>query len=715
MRKRVPFIEQMEETECGLACIAMISAYYGQEITLHEIREKFGLSRGGSSLFHLMEIANEYGLEAKGYKTDLRQLINSPLPAIAHWEGKHYVVIEKVGRRKMVIVDPNYGKKSIRFEEALSKYTGYCLLLTPGDLLKPSKSKSNWWFFLSFVKKHPKWLIAILGVSLILQSFGVIAPQATAYLTDHYLLSKSTDDMPVIGFGLLSLFVFFELFSVLRGWFIAKLQSRMDLSMMQTFIDRLFKLPYAFFENRTGGDLLFRTNANVYIRQVLSNRLVTIIIDFILLVSYAVLMMMKSVLLGSIVIGIGIGIFILLIMTTMITKRFSSHEVTAQTKTQSFLTECIYGITDIKLLGGENQLFRSWSHLFRNQLQITEKRSIWVSMLDSFSSGIQFIMPLSLLWAGAQAVFQGHMTLGTLLGFNALAVAFMMPIVSLGSAYSQLQSVSTYLQRIQDVVEAKLEQPEGAQDVELLEGSIELQSVSFRYNLFSDYVLKDINLKIKPGEKVAIVGPSGSGKSTLAKLLLGFYKNTNGRILYDGYPIEQLDLRSLRRQMGAVLQDTKLFQRTVEENIKMLDDSISLEQVVQAAIQANIHSEIMKLPLGYSTLISESGGNVSGGQRQRLLLARALVNQPKILLLDEATSALDNVSEACIDKALSALNCTRLVIAHRLSTVINCDRIVVMNDGMIVETGTHQELLNKRGLYYKLYTNEEEDNNEIAI
>lgn len=714
MYRKVPFIEQMEDSECGIACIAMVLGYYGTFVSLHEIRERYGISRGGSSLLQLINISSGYNLISKAFKADFEQLLNLPLPAIAHWEEKHFIVIERIGKRSVTIVDPSFGRKKISREEAQGLYSGFILCLAPGESLKPRRKKSKWSFFLTIALKQPKWLLYILGVSLALQSFGLIAPKLTAYTTDHLLLNSSQDKASIIAVALLSLFIFFELFSMLRGWLLAKLQSAMDLLMMETFIGKLFRLPYSFFESRTGGELLFRTNANVYIRQILSNRMVSIIIDFILLISYAVLMFTSSVSLGSMVIGVGVGIFSILIVTTMVTQQFASREITEQSRTQSFLAECIYGITDMKLLGAENHLFGTWGRLFRTQLRTTQKRNIWISLLDSFSTGIQFILPLLLLWAGSGAVIQGDMTLGGLLGFNALAAAFMIPIVSLGSAYTQLLSVGSYLQRMQDVVEAKPEQ-EGGEAVTSLQGRIEMNNVSYRYSPFSSDVLCNVNLEIEPGEKVAIVGPSGSGKSTLIKLLLGLYRCTEGEIRYDGRLIDELELSSLRRCIGSVLQDTRLFQRTVEENVRMLDEHIPLERVVEACMTANIHDEIMKLPLGYASVVSENGTSLSGGQRQRLLLARALINRPQVLLLDEATSALDNLTQAEIDRALSVMKCTRLVVAHRLSTVINADRIIVMSEGRIAEMGTHQQLLAKKGLYYQLYMSEEEKEHELAI
>ncbi|MCQ4087446.1 peptidase domain-containing ABC transporter [Saccharibacillus sp. JS10] len=715
LKARMPFIEQMEDSECGIACLAMVMARYGCRVSLHEIRERYGVSRGGSSLLQLITIASGYSMKSKAFRCRIPDLRSMPLPVIAHWEGKHFVVIEKVGKHRITIVDPSFGRRTMRIEEAEEKYSGHVLCAVPDENFQKRKGRNDWGFFVKLALKQPRWLFAILGVSLLLQSFGLIAPGLTAWITDSLLIGGERDLTSMIGLALISLFVFYEVFAMLRGWLVARLQSVMDLNMMQIFIERLFRLPYSFFESRTGGELMFRTNANVYIRQILSNRMVTIVIDFILLISYAGLMLVQAPKLALTVIGTGAFIFSVLIVTTLVTKKFSSREITEQSRTQSFLAECIYGITDIKLSGAEKRIFDSWRGLFVGQLEVTQKRNIWVSLLESFSTGIQFILPLLLLWGGSAAVLSGQMTIGGLLGFNALAMAFMIPIVSLGSAYTQLLTVGSYLQRIHDVIEAQPEQQDGFRQVDELEGSVQLSNVSYRYSPFTKEAVTGLNMQIEPGQKIAIVGPSGSGKTTLAKLLLGFYTPTAGEVRYDGQPLQELDLRSLRKKVGSILQDTRLFQRTIEENIRMMDDSITLEQVVQAAQRASIHDDIMQLPLGYSTLVSESGANLSGGQRQRLLLARALVTEPRILLLDEATSALDNLSQARIEESLSVMKCTRIVIAHRLSTVMDADRIIVMDGGSIVESGNHRQLLKQKGLYYNLYMNKGEENHEMVI
>ncbi|TXK90331.1 peptidase domain-containing ABC transporter, partial [Parageobacillus sp. SY1] len=368
------------------------------------------------------------------------------------------------------------------------------------------------------------------------------------------------------------------------------------------------------------------------------------------------------------------------------------------------------------VLGAEKKVFDQWHSLFHNQLKVSQKQNFLSSSLETFSSGIQFITPLLLLWIGSYFVLQGKVTLGEVLGFTSLATSLMIPIASIGTTYSQFLLLGSYIQRLQDVVDSKTEKTDGL-ELENLSGKIELKNVSFKYDKFGKEILSSINLSINAGEKIAIVGQSGSGKSTLAKLILGLYSPTEGSITFDGKTIDELDLHHLRSQIGAVLQETRLFHGSILENIRLLNDQVPFEKVIEACKLADIHEEIIKQPMGYYTMISEGGSNFSGGQRQRLLLARALVNEPKILILDEATSALDNLSEIRVQQNLRRLNCTQIIIAHRLTTIVDADRIIVLKDGEIVEIGNHQELLKNKGFYYKLYTRQQKENQneEVAI
>ncbi|PZE20047.1 peptidase domain-containing ABC transporter [Paenibacillus xerothermodurans] len=715
MKKKVPYIEQMEHSECGLACLGMVLGYHGRRIGLPELRDMFGTSPKGSSLMDLIKMGEKFQLDGKAYKAEVSHFGELPLPAVLFWDHKHYVVLEHIGRRHFTIVDPSHGRRKLRYDEFIAHYSGIVLTLTPGSSFIPARRERKVNFLLSHVLKQKKLLSGILLAGFFLQGVGLVVPQLTRWVVDRVLLPGNQGYIAIIGMSVLGLYLFHQAFSLLRGYLIARLQTVLDMSLMSAFIAKLFSLPYMFFESRTSGDLIFRANSNVMIRQILSSRVISLVIDFLLIIGYAAMMLYMDRRMALVVVGLSVVVLVVLLISSRLVKRLSDRSVASQSKTQSYLTENITGITDIKVLGLENKVFRQWKELFQGQLHAAEKQSLLSAALDSFSSGMYFIIPLLLLWLGSGMVVSGELTVGQLMGFSALASQFMMPIISLSLTYTQFLALGAYVHRLQDVMDSKSEQLDGFRPHDM-ECELELRDVSFKYDFFGDPVLSGINLTIAPGETVAIVGESGSGKSTLARLLLGLFTPSGGSILFGGIPMDRVDLAYWRSHVGAVLQETRMFHGSVMENIQLLDDNVSMQEVVHAAALADIHDEIMQQPMGYFTMVSEAGSNFSGGQRQRLLLARALVSRPRILILDEATSALDNLSEARIQANLKALHCTQIIIAHRLSTVVQADRIVVLNKGTIHEYGSHHELMSKRGLYYRLYTAEKENRNEeVAI
>ncbi|TCP70203.1 peptidase domain-containing ABC transporter [Baia soyae] len=705
MFRRVPFIEQMEHSECGLASLAMILNYYGHKITLTEIRERYGVSKRGLSLGNLLEIGNDFHLKCNVYKGKLTELPFS-MPAILYWENRHYVVLEQLGKNYSTIVDPDSGRRKISIEELEKKYSGYLFQAEPDEGFEIRKKKSQWGFLLSFLKGQTSFLVSLILISFLLQGLGLLIPQLTQWITDQVILPSKSEYLTIFGIGILGLFLFHQLFSFLRSYFIVLLQTKLDLALMTTFVTQLFHLPFSFFENRKGGELVFRANSNVYIRQILSSKTVSLVIDSILVVSYACLLFYQEWHLGLVITLLSLILFLILTLSARWTRKLTDQQISAQTKTQAYLTENIFGICDVKVLGAEEKVRHHWHDLFTNQLAINKKHSLLTSAFDTISSGIQFTTPLLILWMGAGFVLGGNLTLGQLLGISALSSAFMVPIISLSSSYSQFIILSSYIRRLQDVIESKPEENKG-EIISPLSGEIELRDVSFKYGYFSENVLSDIELHIRPGEKVAIVGASGSGKSTLAKILIGLYKPQEGTILFDHKQLNDINIQSLRQQVGVVLQETRLFHGTIQDNISLFDKKIPMEMIIRAAHMADIHQDILEQPLGYRTMVSEGGSNFSGGQRQRLLLARALLHQPNILLLDEATSALDNVRESNVKRYLSELRCTQIIIAHRLSTIQHSDRILVMHEGKLVESGTHEELLEQRGFYHTLYTSQD--------
>ncbi|MFJ7755847.1 peptidase domain-containing ABC transporter [Peribacillus muralis] len=707
MAKKVPFIEQMEHSECGLASLAMVFAFHGKYISLAELREEFGVPKGGTSLYQLMIIGTQYGLDVKGFKATKEALRDMPLPLIIHWENKHYIVLESISKNRIVVVDPALGRRTISHKEFDEKFTGFTLRLSPTESFTKEKGPSHVKFFLSFALSKPKLIFLIIFGSLCLQLFTLLVPLITTWITDKVILLKNGNYIGSTGMGILILFISFQIFSWFRGYLVAKLQTTIDKSLMEKFIGKLLTLPYTFFENRSVGELLFRANSNVYIRQILSTKVISFLIDGILLFTYLIVMFNYSAKMTFMVLGIGLLVFVLLVASTKISKKLSDQDVSAQSKVQRILSESINGISDIKVMGLEQVVYAEWRGLFHNHLKSAEKRLIWVSSINTIASSVQFILPVFLLWYSSTAILGGSTTLGTVLGFNALAMAFITPIISIGSGFGELMYLGSYIQRLYDVMQAKSETENQQEQVESidklsLKGTIEFENVSFKHNHFSDIAIKDVSFKVSAGEKVAIVGSSGSGKSTIVKLLLGLYCPTKGSIKFDGKDSSMVDVSSLRKSMGVVFQEARLFNKTIAENIASQRKYIEKETVIEAAKKANIYNEIMDLPLNFDTTVSEFGINFSGGQRQRLLIARALVAGPPILIMDEATSALDTLSESIIDSELNDMSCTRVVIAHRLSTVQNADKIIVMNNGSIVEIGNHTELTMEKGYYYNL-------------
>ncbi|MGN9169301.1 peptidase domain-containing ABC transporter [Paenibacillus polymyxa] len=701
--KKVPFIEQMEHSECGLASIAMILGFYGHNISLTELRNQVGAVRAGISMQQLQEIGNTYHLRSRGYRATASQLNELTVPLILLWDNQHFVVLEKIKKKKVIILDPAFGRLILPLEEFTEKYSGFALSLTPLKDFRSKRKRPRWMFYIKLAFKSRKLLISVFLVSIILQGLGVLIPKITQFSVDNLLESKNYSFLVTLGWAIFTIFLFSQLFQFSRGYMIAKLQSQMDTSMMTQFMDKLFKLPFEFFENRKGGELVFRANSNVTIRRVLSNRVITIFIDGLLLITYAALMINQLWQIGLLVTIVGFLLLLIIVLSSFTTHRLSRKETSSQAEMHGFLSEHIHGITDIKVLGFESRVFKKWEELFKKQLTNTEKRVIWNISLDSMTVSIQFIFPLLILWIGFHYVLEGWITLGGLLGLQTLSTAFMIPIVSLGSTLSELATVGTYIQRIQDVIE-NVEEPSGTHKPNhTFRGHIKFKDVSFNYHRFGKYVIKNINLEIFPGEKVAIVGASGSGKSTLAKLILGLYKASLGEISIDNIPLNQWHLREYRQKIGVILQETKLFNVSILDNIAMDNGDCTIDMIVRAAKQADIHHFIMSLPLGYQTVVSENGLNFSGGQRQRILLARAFLAEPQILLLDEATSSLDSVSEQLITDFLQERHCTQIIIAHRLSTVQRADRIIVLDQGEIIEQGNHQELISLKGKYFNLY------------
>jgi ABC-type bacteriocin/lantibiotic exporter with double-glycine peptidase domain len=522
-------------------------------------------------------------------------------------------------------------------------------------------------------------------------------------VVDTILPAQAVSMLTMLGIGMVILVVAQVILGYLRDAMALYLEARLDVEVMLGFFEHVLTLPFRFFHERTSGDLLMRLGSISMIREVLTSQTVSGILDGAMVVFYLAVLLVWQPLFGILTLVFGCVLVLLLLGTTRRLYELTERDLAAQAESQSYLVEALTGIATLKAAAAEDRALGHWSNLFFKQLNISLRRGHVSNLVEAGQDAIQSLAPVVLLWLGAVWVLQGNMSLGTMLAVVTLAMTFLGPLASLVSTAQQVQLVGAQLERIADVLQATPEQDvRTVMSAPTLTGQVEVRNASFRYHPNAPWAIRDVSFRVEPGQKIAIVGPTGSGKSTLAMLLLGLYPLDEGRILYDGLLLRHLDYRTLRSQFGVVLQEPSLFSGSIRRNIAANDPGLSLDQIIEAAYLAVMHDEIVSLPMGYDTVIAEGGVDLAGGQRQRLAIARALAHRPTFLLLDEATSHLDALTESIVDQNLSELKCTRIVIAHRLSTIRNADLILVLDEGVIVERGVHEELLALGGAYATL-------------
>jgi len=716
--RRMTVVHQLSALECGAACLSMILSYHGRKSRVADCRTELGVGRDGVTALTIAKAARAHGLRVRAYSIELKDFQFVQLPAIVHWNFNHFVVVEKWSPGRVIVIDPAIGRVTLTPEEFDAGFTGVVLMFEPGvHFERTVTTRHSLWrqYLFRYVLKSPKLLLQIIGATLLLQGLGLTFPLFTKLVVDYVLPFQVRGMLTICGLGMVLLVVAQMVTSYTRAALLLFIQTRLDSQMMLDFFEHLLSLPFKFFQQRSSGDLLMRLSSNALIRELLTNQTLSIVLDGSLVLIYLLIILTQAYGFGLIVLGIGMVQVSLVIATTRRVQALMQSDLSAQSKSQSYLVEALTRMETIKSAGAEDRTLDHWSNLFFRQINISLQRGHLSILIDTGMMTLRLLSPLILVWFGAYRVLDGSMSLGTMLALNALAAAFLSPLSSLVSNGQRLQLIGSHLERVADVLEAEPEQRNGDYEVPSLSGRIELENVSFRYDLNAPEVLKNISVRIDAGQKIAIVGRTGSGKSTLGKLLLGLYAPTAGRITYDDLPVQSMNYRGLRSQFGVVLQDSLLFSGSVRQNIAFNDSKVSLAQVKESARLAAIHEEIEKMPMGYETLVSEGNGGLAGGQRQRLCLARALAHKPLILLLDEATSHLDAITERRVDQNLSRVSCTRIVIAHRLSTIFNADLILVLDEGRIVQRGTHQTLLAQNGLYAELVTRQTEPDETRAV
>ena len=705
-KKKVPLIRQMTSIECGAACLSMILKYFGHNLSVIECRKEMGVGRDGASALGIAKAARRFGLNVNAYSIDTENLKYIKLPAIIHWNFNHFVVLECSAPKAFEIVDPAIGRYHVNKEEFNKSFTGVVITFEPNVDFAPSKGKSRfsgYRYLFKYLSKHLNLVFQIVTTSILIQIVGLALPLFTKIVIDSILPVQSLPLLAIFGSGMIILMLGQIVSSYLRSATLIYLQVSMDAKMMLDLFEHLLSLPLDFFQRRSSGDLIMRMGSSSAIREVLTGQTLSIILDGSLVIFYLIVILFQSPLLALVAFSIGLIQILIFALTTTKMQALVQSDILAQAESQSYLVESLSRIGFLKASGKESYIKDEWSNLFLKQLKTSFDKNHLSILLDASTTAVRILSPLILIWLGTYLVIEQKISLGTMLALNAFALAFLNPLSSLVASIQRLQLVRTHLERIEDIFEAKPEQDLSTVTKSVvLSGSIDINNLSFRYSSDAPFVLKNISLSIKHGQKIAIVGGTGSGKSTLSKLMLGLYRPTEGEILYNNIDLQNTNYQEIRNQIGIVLQETLLFSGSIRKNITFGNSIASFDHIIEASRKSEIHEEIMNMPMGYETMISEGNAGLSGGQNQRIALARAILGKPSVLILDEATSHLDVVTESRVDKNLSEMFCTRIIIAHRLSTIMNADLIFVLSKGEIIEQGTHSDLVKLNGSYAKL-------------
>jgi ATP-binding cassette subfamily B protein len=628
---------------------------------------------------------------------------------IAHWEGNHYIVVYQVEAKRVLIADPAIGRKWIPRQEFLSKWTGYALLLDPTNRFNDLdvKKQTSLWRYISALSPHRSIIIQIIVVSLVIQIFGMVSPLLTQIILDKVVVQRSLETLNVVAIGLVLFSVWGLCMSSVRQYLLSYFSNRIDLTLISGFIHHAISLPMQFFESRRVGDILTRVQENQKIQRFLIGQVVLSWLNFITGFVYLGLMLYYNWKLTLLVLGLIPPIVILTLSATPLLRKVSREIFKEVADQNSSLVEMMTGIGTVKTVAVERELRWRWEDHLTRQLNARFKGQKLGIGLGAANGLINAIGSAVLLWYGASLVIKGELTIGQLVAFNMMTGYVISPVIALANLWDELQEILISVERLNDVFETQVEEPSNQQLLLMpsIHGDIEFENVTFKYNKGDEHnILQNLTFSVKAGQTIAIVGRSGSGKTTLVKVLEKLYQPDQGRIVIDGHDIAHVSPQSLRSQLGVVPQECFLFSGTIFENITLYRPDFSLEDVVAAAKLAEAHVFIQSMPLGYSTVVGERGSTLSGGQRQRIAIARALLGNPRVLILDEATSSLDTESEQRFQENLAQVSRDRttFIIAHRLSTVRDADQILVLDRGVLVERGSHDELLEAKGIYYHL-------------
>lgn len=707
-RKKTPTILQMEAVECGAASLSIILGYFGRRVSLEELRVSCGISRDGGKASNIVKAARSYGLIAKGTRLEIKDMYHQKEPFIVFWNFNHFLVVEGFGNDTVYLNDPACGPCKVSLDEFNKAYTGVALLFDVGSEFKKGGEKSSLINSLRPRLINAKTaLIFVILASLALVIPGLVIPVFTQVFIDNYLIAHSYDWIRPLLLGMAFTAIIRALLTWLQKKYLLRLEMRLALSGSSTFFWHVLQLPIPFFSQRFAGDISQRIASNDRIAHLLSGELATNAVNAVMVIFYLFIMLMydwELTLIGLFIVSLNL---IALHYVARLRVDGNMKLLNDNSKLMAVTIGGIQTIETIKATGAENDFFMRWSGYKAKVNNIQQQLGLYNELLSALPNLLSNITTVAILGLGGLKVIEGELTIGMLVAFQSLMSSFTQPVNSLMGLVSTFQEAKGDLSRLDDVlnypIEKKFTTRKKINESTInIVGHLELRDICFGYSLLEPPLIENFSLKLAPGQRIALVGGSGSGKSTISKIVMGVNLAWSGQVLIDGIPLEQIDQDVLCSSLAGVEQEPYLFEGSVRDNLTLWDSTMLEIDMIQAAHDACIHDVIISREDGYNSEVGESGSKFSGGQAQRMEIARALAINPRILILDEATAALDPVTEKQIDENIRRRGCTCLIVAHRLSTVRDCDEIIVMERGKIVERGNHTELVSLGGVYSHL-------------
>ncbi|MCY3911350.1 MAG: ATP-binding cassette domain-containing protein [bacterium] len=713
-RSVTPLFPQAHATECGAACLGSVLAYFGRWVSLTELRGTCEVGRDGSTAAGLIRASEHHGLEGSGWSVPVGRLTQMPLPMILFWEFNHFVVLEGFDRKWFYLNDPAFGRRKLSPQEFDAGFTGVTLTFRPGPAFRPTGAP------IGLLRRLPHWLNGVWSWSawavfcgLMLAVLALAAPFAASLFIDRVLGDGEPWGLGVAG-ALAGAGLLVYCVTLLKQRFLGRLATRSAIVLGNRSVSQILRLPADYFSHRLVGDLTARLLSVDKVARGLSERLLGLLVDVAMSIVFLAAMMAYDFLLALVVLAL--ALFNVLLSTLV--ARVRSGEASTLRGEQGLLvgigTTMANQADTLRMRGSEDAMFVRWSGHQARELRVRQRFLELSSLMSAASDMFMFLGGAAVLALGATRVASGELTLGALVAVYLIAMVFLEPVGRFSEFARERQTLLTDMQRLDDITKTPIDpgsagRAKASQSIATfngrlrLAGHLELRDVTFGYNRSRPPLIKNLSLALKPGQRVAVVGPSGSGKSTLSRLVTGILHPWSGEILLDGRPRDEIPDEVLAGSVSMVDQHIFLFSATVRDNLTLWNPAVPDDDMVAAARDAAIHDDILRRPRGYSALVEEDGVNFSGGQRQRLEIARALIGDPTVLVLDEATSALDAATEAYVDDALRRRGISCMIVAHRLSTVRDCDQIIVLDGGTAVQRGTHDELMaDTQGTYHRL-------------